>query len=151
MRYFKIYNNAMTIRERGRGRMAYPSLFGFGQTDPVLDAEPGAEDPAATDAAAQAAQATAAGVPVSRIEFYPDGTTIQRGVTGNTLAVDWWKRLESALGVPAGQGRTADSLVQMANDLHSSKQMWKWVALIGVPVVGVAAFFGGREVGRRGR
>lgn len=164
MRYFKIYNNAMTLRERGRGRMAFPSLFGFGQTDPVLDAEPSAEaadaaeEPVATDAAAEAAQAAAgdgtgaaaALVPVSKIEFYPDGTTVQRGVAGNTLAVDWWKSLEKALGMPEGSVGGSATIIQKAEELRSGKKMWMWATIIGVPVVGLAAFYAGRAKGRRG-
>lgn len=87
--------------------------------------------------------APAAIVPVSRIEFYPDGTTVQRSVPGNTRAVDWWEELETALGVPKGEGRTAETLVEMANDLRSSQTFWKWTAIIGISVVGLAAWFAG--------
>jgi hypothetical protein len=154
MRYFKYYNNAMTVPSMlGKGRMSMPSLFGFGQTDPILDAEPGADaganqitEAAADTAVSEGTASNAAPVPVSRIEFYPDGTIVQRGVTGNALAVEWWKKLESALSLPPGAG--ADTVVAAADDLTKSRKTWKWATMIGVPVAALAAWFAAKRWGR---
>lgn len=166
MRYFKYENNARTMTRTGRPLLATGtdlitrSLRGFGQTDPVLDEAPGGDTTEAVvaDAAAEALAPTdlpdplvVAPPPVSTIQFYLDGTTIQRGVVGNTLAPEWWDKLETALGTPSGEGRTAGSLLQMADSLQSGKSVWKWATIIGVPVVGIAAFIGGRAMGRRGK
>lgn len=157
MRYFKHYNNAMTMMQRA-GRMNRPSLFGFrgfGQTDPVLDAAPDAGDVAAdsgvTDAEAIDAAATGAGAavaepPVSTITFYPDGSIVRRGAIGNTMAPDWWQSMESALGVPDGEGRSADGLYTEARELYDSKRMWKLIALIGIPAVGLGAWYAAKKL-----
>lgn len=59
-------------------------------------------------------------------------------------AATWWTSLKSAVG--AAPGDSAATVLAKAQKMGSGKSMWMWAAIIGIPVVGAAAYYGGKKL-----